>query len=225
MTLIEYPDLIQGTDEWHAVRRGIVTASVVGRLLTPVLKVASNDTSRALTATLVAERITGWTEPTFQNSDMFRGVMDEPIARTLYAEHCANQPVTEVGFMILEEQGFKLGFSPDGLVGEDGLIEVKSRRQKKHLTTVLSGEVPAENVAQIQCGLLVSGRKWCDYISFSGGMHLWVTRVYPDAKWFAAIGEAAATFEKTAQRMALDYLAKVDGLPMTERNDYTLEVI
>jgi hypothetical protein len=72
-------------------------------------------------------------------------------------------------------------------------------------------------MAQIQCGLLVSGRKWLDYVSYSGGMHLWVTRVYPDPRWFAAIGAAVAAFEKNAEQMVSDYLSAVDGLPMTDR--------
>jgi hypothetical protein len=84
MTLIEYPDLIQGSDEWVAARRGIVTASVVGQLITTkTIKPASNEASRALTRHLVAERITGWTEPTWISADMERGNRDEPIARDL----------------------------------------------------------------------------------------------------------------------------------------------
>ena len=78
-------DLIQGTDEWFAARRGIVTASVVGQLITPkTVKPAANDYSRALTTTLVAERITGWTDRVYVSDDMMRGSMDEPIARDLY---------------------------------------------------------------------------------------------------------------------------------------------
>ena len=156
MTLIELPDLIQGTDEWHDQRRGIVTASVVGRLLTATGKPANNDTSRTLTAQLVAERITGWTDPVYVSDDMLRGTEDEPRAVDVYAEHFA--PVTSTGFMVRDDWGFRIGYSPDGLVGDDGLIEVKSRRAKKQLQTILEDAVPAENMAQIQCGLLVSGR-------------------------------------------------------------------
>jgi hypothetical protein len=74
MTLHTYPQVEQGTPAWHELRRGIVTASVVGKLITPTLKVADNDVSRGITATLAAERITGWTEDTPMNSDMWRGV-------------------------------------------------------------------------------------------------------------------------------------------------------
>ena len=78
MTLHELPDLIQGTDEWHDQRRGIITASVVGKLITATtIRPASNPESRALTTQLAAERITGWTDPTYMNDDMLRGVEDE----------------------------------------------------------------------------------------------------------------------------------------------------
>jgi hypothetical protein len=216
MTLIELPDLIQGTDEWLDQRRGMVTASVVGQLVTPgTIKVAKNDYSRALTAQLVAERITGWTDPTFINDDMLRGHEEEPRARDLYSERFA--PVRESGFMVRAEANWKLGYSPDGLVGDDGLIEVKAPRAKKHLTTILSGEVPAFNMAQLQAGLLVSGRQWIDFISYCGGMPMWVKRVEPDQRWFDAIVSAVIQFEETAAEMVTAYETAVVGLPMTER--------
>jgi len=219
MALRELPDLLQGSDEWHAQRRGMVTASVVGRLVTPgTIRVAHNDESRGLTALLVAERITGYTEPTFMNSDMYRGVEDEPRAVEKYSDHYAQ--VTTTGFMVRDDWGFQIGYSPDGLVGDDGLIEVKSRRQKKHLQTILADTVPPENMAQLQCGLLVSGREWIDYISYCGGMPMYVKRVRPDTKWFAAIEEAVTTFEDNAARMIADYETATKGLAQTERIDH-----
>lgn len=215
MTLIELPDLIQGTDEWLDQRRGIVTASVVGRLLTATGKPANNDTSRTLTAQLVAERITGWTDPVYVSDDMLRGTEDEPRAVDVYAEHFA--PVTSTGFMVRDDWGFRIGYSPDGLVGDDGLIEVKSRRAKKQLQTILEDAVPAENMAQIQCGLLVSGRAWCDYVSYCGGMPLYVKRVEPDPEWFDVIVVAVDMFEENAERMVAEYEAATANLPATER--------
>lgn len=223
MSVTEYPDVIQGTDEWLERRRGIVTASVVGQLVTPTLKVADNGTSRGLTTTLAAERITGWVEPIHVTADMMRGTLDEPFARDLYAQHHA--PVTETGFMVRDDWGFRIGYSPDGLVGKDGLIEIKSRRPEKHLRTILSGTVPAENMAQIQCGLLVSRRAWCDYVSFCGGMPLWTHRVYPDPRWHKAIVDATAAFEKAVEQMVSDYTRAVEGLPATERIDHDLELV
>ncbi|MFV8049905.1 lambda exonuclease family protein [Mycobacterium sp. 48b] len=263
MTLQILPELEQGSDEWLEQRRGLVTASVVGQLITTrkigavdfdcpecgaaadnpclgkrsptpiktlhperaeyarsqtsstVIEPASNDTSRGLTASLVAERITGVTEPIYVNDDMQRGIDDEPIARDKYSEKYA--PVTEVGLMIRDDWGFRIGYSPDGLVGDDGLIEIKSRRQKGQLATVLAGHPPIENMAQLMCGLLVSGRKWIDYISWSGGMPMFVKRVYPDQRWFDAITKAVAAFEANAAEMMRVYDESTVGLHQTER--------
>ncbi|MET4222818.1 lambda exonuclease family protein [Oerskovia enterophila] len=219
--LHELPDLIQGTDGWRAQRRGLVTASVVGQLITAkTLQPASNETSRGLTALLVAERITGHTDPTYTSDDMLRGIVDEPRAREKYSEHHA--PVRETGFMVRDDWGFKIGYSPDGLVGDDGLIEITSRRQKVHLATILADEVPAESMAQLQSGLLVSGRAWIDYVSYCGGMPLYVKRVLPDPRWAEAIVTVVEQFERAAERMVSDYLEQVDGLPTTERIDTTV---
>jgi len=111
MTLTTYEDLQQGTPEWLAARCGIVTASVVGQLITPkTVKPAANDYSRALAVTLTAERITGHVEPIHENQDMLRGTLDEPFARDKYAEHYAS--VEEIGFMVRDDWGFRLGYSP-----------------------------------------------------------------------------------------------------------------
>lgn len=264
MTLTVHKDLLQGTDEWFDVRRGIVTASTVGNLITMkrltagdyacpdcgapaadpcrsktkqgaviktfhpdrtetarksksplVFETASTDLSRSLTLLLVAERITGWTEMTFTNFAMERGIEDEPLARAKYSEHYA--PVTEVGFMTEDKWGFTLGFSPDGLVGDSGAIEIKSRSPKAQLATILAGHPPAENMAQLMCGLLVSGREWIDYVSYAGGMPMFVHRVYPQQKWFDAILKAAAAFEANAAEMMRVYDESTVGLQPTER--------
>jgi hypothetical protein len=215
MTLRIYENLEQGSDEWLQARCGILTASTVGQLITAkTVKVAANDYSRALTAQLVAERITGHVEPTFESYDMEQGHINEPIARDLYTEHYAY--AYEVGFMTNVFNGYTLGYSPDGLVGDSGLIEIKSRQQKKHLQTILAGTVPLENMAQIQTGLLVTGRGWLDYISYCGGMPLWVHRVYPDPAWQEAIVAALTSFEQSAGQMIEAY-QKADKGPMTER--------
>lgn len=217
MSLTTYPDVVQGTPEWDDLRRGMVTASVVGQLVTAkTLKVAANPESRNLAALLVAERITGFTDPTYVSDDMERGWEDEPRAIEAYSKDRGVE-VQEMGFMVLDGAWGRLGYSPDGLVGNIGLVEVKSRRPKKHLATILADDVPAENVAQIQAGLFVSGRDWCDFISYCGGMPLYVKRVYADTRWHAALMEAVRTFEAAATEMTSKYLDAVVGLPMTER--------
>lgn len=216
MSLTIHADVLQGTDEWYDQRRGIVTASVVGKLVTTkTIQPASNPESRTLTALLAAERITGWTDPSYMNDDMLRGIEDEPRAREKYAAHYA--PVTEVGLMVEDRWGFRIGYSPDGLVRDDGLIEIKSRRAKAQLATIIAGHPPIECMAQMQCGLLVSGRKWCDYVSYCGGMPLWVHRVLPQEKWFDAIVAAVDAFEKNTAEMTRLYSESVVGLHPTER--------
>jgi hypothetical protein len=209
-------DIGQGTEEWYEARRGIVTASTVHSLITAkTVKVADNVEARALAATLVAERITGWTDDRYVSFDMMRGHDVEPIARDAYAANFA--PVDEVAFMVRNDWGYRIGYSPDGLVGDDGLIEIKSRRPKEHLATILANEPPAENMAQLQCGLLVSGRDWIDYVSFCGGMPLYVTRVLPDPRWQEAIVNAVAQFEEAAANMIARYGLLTADMPITER--------
>ena len=215
-TLQVFPHVEQRSDAWYQLRLGIMTASAVhGLLTTKTLAVADNDTSRGLIATAAAERIAGFVDPTYQSIDMMRGANDEPVAAHAYSEH--HGPVTECGFMVRTWDGVRLGYSPDGLVGDDGLIEIKSRRGKKHVETVVAGEVPAENMAQIQAGLLVSGRAWCDYVSYSAGLHLWTKRVYPDDRWFEAIRAAVEAFERAVSTTVFAYTRAVAGLPLTER--------
>ena len=218
MTLTILPDLIQGSESWHAARCGMVTASVVGKLLTSTLKVADNESSRGATLTLAAERITEHVDEAYTGPDMWRGHEDEPLARDAYAEHIA--PVDEVGFMVRNFGDYRIGYSPDGLVGDDGQIEIKSRLQKLHLRTILADQIPAEHMAQLQCGLLVSGRDWCDFISYCGGMPLWTKRVYPDAMWFAAIVAAVRQCEADIAQIVTRYPAAVVGLPATERVEH-----
>lgn len=218
MKLTILDDTAQGTPEWHAARRGIVTASVVGKLLTQTLKVADNETARGVIGTLVAERITGETEPSFMNDDMIRGVMHEPIARDKYAE-TNGVTVEQVGFMVRDFGGSRLGASPDGLVGDDGGIEIKCPRAKTHIATIVADRVPPQYMAQIQACLLVSGRDWWDYVSFRAGLPMFTKRVIADPTWHAAIVEAVAAFEQSAEALIHNYLTSSEALPPTEPVD------
>ena len=106
---------------------------------------------------------------------------------------------------------------PDGLVGDNGLIEIKSPRAKEHIRTTLADEVPDRYMPQLQAGLLVSGREWIDYVSFYGGLPLYVKRVTPDPAWQEAIVDAVAAFEQVAVEMIHNYEAATAGMPATER--------
>jgi predicted phage-related endonuclease len=196
-----HPDMIQGSDEWLAARCGLLTASEMKLILTPTLNIASNDKERAHLYELLAQRITGYVEPHYVSDDMLRGHADEIDARQLYADTYA--PVAEVGFITNDKWGFAIGYSPDGLVGDDGQIEIKSRRQKFQAQTIIEHTVPVEYLIQLQTGLLVSERQWVDFVSYCGGMPMVVIRVYPDPDAQEAIINAARLFEtQMAEKMA-----------------------
>lgn len=206
--MIQYhPDLLQGSDEWLAARCGILTASEMHLIITPTLKVARNEKASAHLYELLAQRITQHVEPRYVSDDMIRGQVDEIDARLLYSKHYA--PVTEMGFVTNDEWGFTLGCSPDGLVGDDGMIESKSRRQKFQAETIISGAVPAEYDIQIQTALLVSGRVWCDFISYCGGMPMVTIRVHGDDLVQEAIIEAATDFELRLSKLLETYETNV----------------
>ena len=213
LTIYNAEDIPQGSDAWLEARRGIVTASTVGKLLTSTGKVANNDTSRALTETLIAERITGRVEYVHPTRDMQRGTLLEPEARRIYAEH--HGPVEEIGFMRWDEEDFSLGYSPDGIAGE-GLIEIKSRTPRIHLRAIYTDTVPAANMAQLQAGMLVADKPWVDYISYCPGLPLYVKRVEPIPAWQTAICDAVARFEEVAKDQVFEYGALTHDMPATE---------
>lgn len=199
MTIKLHNDVVQGSDQWLALRRGIMTASEMKLAITPTLKIADNEKTRAHLYELLAQRITGYVEPMYISDDMLRGAEDEVRARILYAEKYA--PVEEIGFITNDEWGFMIGYSPDGLVGDDGLIECKSRRMKFQVETILADTMPDEYMLQIQTGLLVSGRKWCDFISYSGGLPMFTKRVTPDFAVQEAIIRGATAFNAKLTEM------------------------
>lgn len=222
MSLKIYADMEQGSPEWLAARCGLGTASNVGKWLTATGKVADNDTSRALTETLIAERITGHVDYVHPTFDMQRGTLDEPLARDLYRAEYA--PVEEIGFAVRTIGKHRLGASPDGLVGTDGGIEIKSRRPRTQLRTILTDRVPVENLAQIHACMLVLDREWWDYVSYSGGWPLHVIRVYRDESWDAAIIAALEKFEAQAAMDVAAYNAITAGRPIAPRVDHFQEM-
>ena len=216
-----YRDIEQGSDDWLSVRRGILTASEMRLIMTPTLRPASNDKERAHLFELIGQRITGYTEPHYISDDMLRGNEDEVAARIRYAEHFA--PVTECGFVTNDDHGVVIGYSPDGLVGDDGLIECKSRRQKYQIETILADEVPAEYLLQCQTGLLVTGRKWLDFISYCGGLPMFVKRVWPCQEIQHAIIAAASAFEQRLAAAQARYDEWRNRQPVVIHTERTIE--
>lgn len=226
MTITVFDELIQGSDEWKNARCGLLTASEMHLICTPTLKAASNDKERSHLYELLAQRITQYVEPRYVGDDMLRGQEDEIDALALYDKHYA--PVTRVGFITNDKWGFTLGYSPDGLVEHDGQVECKSRSQKYQIRTIAQyvheNEIDPDFMIQVQTGLLVSERAWCDLVSYCGGLPMATVRVFGIEKIQTAIIEAATAFEsklKAAQERYESVLASQSRLIPTERKIIT----
>lgn len=220
-----YDQLDQGSPEWLQARCGLLTASEMKLIVTPTMKVANNDKTRSHIYQLLFQRLTSFVEPQYVSDAMLRGQEDEVYARAAYHDHFA--PVQEVGFITSNRWGFTIGYSPDGLVGDDGLIEIKSRAGKYQVQTIATDEVPDEYMIQLQTGLLVTGRKWIDFISYCGGLPMFVKRVEPDLLMQGAIVAAATAFEAKLAEEERQYratLTKMGKVIETERRE-EMEII
>jgi hypothetical protein len=204
-------DLIQGSDAWLQARCGLLTASEMALIISPkTLKPAANERASSHLYELLAQRITEYVEPRYIGDDMLRGQVDEIEARALYHKHYA--PVAELGFVTNDRWGFTLGCSPDGLVGDAGMIECKSRRQKFQVETIASQAMPDDYLIQVQTALLVTERQWCDFVSYCGGLPMVTIRVHPDAAVQGAILAAAQAFETQLADALERYRLGVDGM-------------
>lgn len=211
MTTTYHTEIEQGTPEWHEIRCGVITASAIKHMLTATGKIANNETSRRVVAEIASERLSGYSEETATTFAMVRGHDDEELAREVYTANVA--PVDECGFITNDEYGFVIGCSPDGLIGDDGGWECKSRLHAIQLQTIIDGTVPDEFMAQIQTCLLVSGRKWWDFCSTPsyGGSKALLVRVLPDPVWHARLIEAATECERRVQELIEAYQKAVDS--------------
>lgn len=169
----------QGTEEWFAARRGILTASNFGKLVTPKGKPSSS--ALEYLAQKVAEMRL---EPDAYELDRFEGnkhtdhgnaVEDE--ARIAY-EFMSGNDVAQVGFCRSEAGPW--GSSPDGLIGEEGVLEIKCPLAKKHLKWKWEGKIPDEHKAQVHGEMLVTGADWADFFSYCRGFEPFLVRVTPD---------------------------------------------
>ncbi len=158
-------DVVQGTEEWHAARLGLATASCFADILAQSRTKGQEATSRRnLRLKLVLERITGRKGPSFESFATRQGTAREPLARSAYE--------VETGEMV-EQRGFirhdilEAGCSPDGLIGTDGGLEIKSPEPFAHLQALRTARVPTEYVAQVQGCIWLSQRKWWRFCSFN----------------------------------------------------------
>jgi len=175
----------QRTENWYAARLGRATASKFYDIIAGT-KNGYAATRKNYRAELVIERLTGQSIDTFQNAAMSWGNDTEDLARTTYMLETGNVADT-CGFYAHNE--IMAGASPDGLIGDDGTIEIKSPNPATHIETLRLGSIPTKYVPQVQGQLWMTGRKWCDFISFDPRLpqnaQLFIQRIERDNKYIA----------------------------------------
>lgn len=171
----------QGTEEWMQARLGKVTASRVSDVIAKTRN-GWGASRKNYTAELVAERLTGTAAPSYTNPAMQWGLDTEPQARAAY-EFFRDASVQEVGF-IDHPKIPMTGASPDGYVGERGMVEIKCPNTATHIDTLLNKAIPDKYIVQMQWQMACAGRDWCDFISFDPRMpedlRLFVRRISRD---------------------------------------------
>lgn len=174
-------EILQGSPEWKALRCGKVTASRVADVVARTKTGPAASRANYL-AQLIAERLTGSPAETYTNAAMQHGTETEPEARAAY-EFYQGVTVEQVAF-VSHPKIDQAGASPDGLVGADGLVEIKCPNTATHLETLLGQAVPAKYVDQMQFQMACTGRQWCDFVSYDNRMpehmRLFVRRVQRD---------------------------------------------
>lgn len=221
MSIKYYHEIIQGSDEWYQARLGIVTASEVNNLVTPTGKLASGKKVENFSCEIASQRHNMQIEDSYQSFDMMKGSFNESHARDAYNDNF--EDVSECGFIVRDFGEFKIGGSPDGLIGDDGILEIKCRMPKFHVSVIATDCVPSEFSNQIQAMLMITGRKWLDFVHYSSGMSLFVKRVYPDEKRMDVIKSAVAKFEPMVVEMLNTYKAASETMVQTERVEFMLD--
>jgi putative phage-type endonuclease len=181
----------QGTPEWFACRAGLPTASEFATVMAKGRGGGESVTRRKYMLTLLGERLTGEVAETYSNGHMERGKVMEQEARDLYQFRTDNE-LSQVGFVRNDE--IAAGASPDSLIGEDGLLEIKTALPHIQLERLLSDSLPAEHKAQVQGQLLVTGRQWVDFISYWPKLPLFRVQVERDEPYIATLKQAIADF-------------------------------
>lgn len=188
-------DIIQGSPEWFAARMGKVTASRIADVCART-KTGWGASRKNYMAELVAERLTGVKMEGFTNAAMQWGTDIEPEARSAYQFEVGIR-VAETGF-VPHPSIAETGASPDGLVGDDGLVEIKCPNTATHIETLLGGTLPDKYFLQIQWQMACTGRQWCDFASYDPrlpeSMRLFVDRVKRDDAAIEAVEKDVVTF-------------------------------
>jgi putative phage-type endonuclease len=185
----------QQTEEWFSARLGKVTASRVADVIAKT-KTGYSASRDNYMAQLICERLTGQQGESFTNAAMTHGTETEPLARSAY-ENRRSLLVKEVGF-INHPRIEMSGASPDGLVADDGLVEIKCPNTATHIDTLLSQKVPTKYITQMQWQMLCCQRKWCDFVSFDNrlpeNLQLFVQEVEFDPEYAAMLEKEVSQF-------------------------------
>ena len=188
-------DIIQGSPEWFALRCGKVTASRVADVIATTKSGPSASRQNYL-AQLVAEILTGTTADSYSNAAMVWGTETEPHARAAY-EFYNDVSVVEVGFVV-HPSITQSGASPDGLVGDEGLVEIKCPNTSTHIATLLDQKVPAKYITQMMWQMACTETAWCDFVSFDPrlpeDLQLFVRRVGRDNERISELENAVVKF-------------------------------
>lgn len=191
----------QGSDSWFESRRGIPTASEFSTVLAKGRGGGDSVTRRKYLLTLAGQILTGEVVQAWSgNENTERGHAMEDEARRLYAFHRDTDPQL-VGFM---RRG-RAGASPDGVVGDDGLVEIKSKLPWLQLEVLEQNRLPPEHVAQVHGQLWVSGRNWCDFVSYCPRLPLFVIRIYRDDAYIAKLAQAVEEFNGELDQIVSKY--------------------
>lgn len=191
-------DIEQGSEEWLALRFGWITASK----FKDVIAGGQGKTRMAYMRQLAAETITGERIDSYSNEYMEWGTETEPQARAMYElENAVN--VDQISF--IKHDSIRAGCSPDGLIGNDGLIEIKCPKTTTQIETFLSGKMPPSHKAQVQGQLWISEREWTDFVSFdpriNGSSSYFCVRVYRDEAYIKTLEEGVKAFENELKEM------------------------
>jgi len=193
----------QRTPEWFAMRAGKVTASRVADVLAKTKSGPSASRANYM-AELIVERLTGEPAARFSNAAMEWGTEKEPDAIAAY-EFMHDATVSPAGF-VLHPDSLETGASPDGFVGDEGLIEVKCPNTATHIETLLTCKVPGKYVTQMQWQMACTGRAWCDFVSYDprlpAHLSMFVRRVERDDAFITeAWAEVSAFLSELSEKM------------------------
>lgn len=196
--MIREIDCEQGSPEWFLARAGIPTASEFAT----VMAKGEGKTRRKYLMTLLGERMTGEVVESYSNGHMERGKIMEAEARDLYLFRTGAESRL-AGTFVNDDIG--AGASPDSVIGDDGLLEVKTRLPHLQLELLLKGGLPAEHKDQVQGQMLVTGRKWVDYVSYWPKLPAHIVRVERDEAYIATLSQEIADFNGELSALLLRF--------------------